>query len=188
MISQHMRYTAAAMIPTGDFLAHVGDWTGLPPRRAARPACAARRRCPRAGPTSSSGSPPPSATTPRPRELLQSDDDPANVLDALRALPGEAGSAISGYLDLVGCRPLDGFDICEPSALELPDALLRSIRVAASGRDLEHLDGRRPHRGHPRSGPRGAPRRVRRAARARRGSSTGSATSAASTATSGRRG
>jgi hypothetical protein len=29
MISQHMRFTAAALVPTGDFLAHVGDWTGL---------------------------------------------------------------------------------------------------------------------------------------------------------------
>ena len=29
MITQHMRFTAGAMIPTGDFLAHVGDWTGL---------------------------------------------------------------------------------------------------------------------------------------------------------------
>jgi len=31
MITQHMRFTASAMVPTGDFLAHVGDWTGLPP-------------------------------------------------------------------------------------------------------------------------------------------------------------
>src|SRR5436190_4272814 len=31
MISQHMRFTASAVVPTGDFLAHVGDWTGLPP-------------------------------------------------------------------------------------------------------------------------------------------------------------
>ena len=31
MITQHMRFTAAAMIPTGDFLAHAGAWTGLPP-------------------------------------------------------------------------------------------------------------------------------------------------------------
>ena len=30
MITQHMRFTGAAMLPTGDFLAHVGDWTGLP--------------------------------------------------------------------------------------------------------------------------------------------------------------
>ena len=37
---------------------------------------------------------------------------------------------MNGYLDLVGNRPLDGFDISEPSALELPDVLLRAIRTA----------------------------------------------------------
>ncbi len=31
MIYQHMRHTGAAIVPIGDFLAHVGDWTGLPP-------------------------------------------------------------------------------------------------------------------------------------------------------------
>src|SRR3954452_11385980 len=31
MITQHMRYTASAVVPTGDFLAHVGKWTSLPP-------------------------------------------------------------------------------------------------------------------------------------------------------------
>ena len=31
MITQHMRFTASAVVPTGDFLAHAGDWTGLPP-------------------------------------------------------------------------------------------------------------------------------------------------------------
>ena len=37
---------------------------------------------------------------------------------------------MNGYLDLVGNRLLDGFDISEPSALELPDVLLRAIRTA----------------------------------------------------------
>ena len=31
MIYQHMRFTAAAIVPVGDFLAHVGEWTSLPP-------------------------------------------------------------------------------------------------------------------------------------------------------------
>ena len=31
MITQHMRFTAGAVLPVGDFLAQVGDWTGLPP-------------------------------------------------------------------------------------------------------------------------------------------------------------
>jgi len=29
MITQHMSFTAAAVIPTGDFLAHAGPWTGI---------------------------------------------------------------------------------------------------------------------------------------------------------------
>ena len=139
MISQHMRYTASAVVPTGDFLAHVGDWTGLPPAellglmRGAAPVSAGgsdelERLTTTIGKDSAAS------------ELLQSDDDPGRVLAALRSLPGDAGSAVAGYLDLVGCRPLDGFDISEPSALELPDALLRSIRVAVSGRDLDTTD------------------------------------------------
>ncbi|MBA2359331.1 MAG: hypothetical protein H0V79_00100, partial [Actinobacteria bacterium] len=31
MIYQHMRFTGGAMLPTGDLLAHVGDWTDLSP-------------------------------------------------------------------------------------------------------------------------------------------------------------
>jgi hypothetical protein len=31
MLYQHMSFTAPAVVRTGDFLAHVGDWTGLPP-------------------------------------------------------------------------------------------------------------------------------------------------------------
>ena len=136
MITQHMRFTAAAMIPTGDFLAHVGDWTELPPAellglmRGAAPVSAGgsdelERLTTAIGQDSAA------------LELLQSDDDPREVLAALRSLGGEAGSAVSGYLDLVGYRPLDGFDISEPSALELPDALVRAIRIAAPGRDLQ---------------------------------------------------
>ncbi len=73
-------------------------------------------------------------------KLLESDDDPAQVLAALRELDGDAGSAVSGYLDLVGCRLLDGFDISEPAALEMPDALLRSIKIAVAGDDRQGSD------------------------------------------------
>ena len=132
MIAQHMRYTAGAMIPTGDFLAHVGDWTGLPPsellglmRGSAEVSTGGSdemERLKRAF-----------AVDPAARELLAEGGDPAQVLESLRSLGGEAGAAVSGYLDLVGNRLIDGFDIAEPSALELPDALLRSIRIAVSG-------------------------------------------------------
>ena len=52
------------------------------------------------------------------------------MLEQLRTLDGETGAAVSAYLDLVGYRLLDGFDISGRYALEMPDALLRAIRVA----------------------------------------------------------
>ncbi|MEO8543589.1 MAG: PEP-utilizing enzyme [Burkholderiaceae bacterium] len=141
MMAQHMRFTAGALLPTGDFLAHVGDWTGLPPaellgllrgaadvssggseemqalKKAFAPGSAAREVLAAQG---------------DPLDLLASGGDPAQVLAQLRALPGLAGSAVDGYLALVGNRLIDGFDITEPTALEVPDALLRAINIAVA--------------------------------------------------------
>jgi pyruvate,water dikinase len=139
MIVQHMSFTASAVIPTGDFLAHVGDWTGLPPsdllglmRGSAEVSSGGSDEMDRLKRAFAQG--------PVARQLLQSDGDPAQVLASMRSLGGEAGSALSGYLDLVGNRLIDGFDIAEPSALELPDALLRAIRIAVSGEDKAASD------------------------------------------------
>ena len=131
MLYQHMRFTAAAIIPTGDFLAHVGDWTGLPPAellglmRGASPvsagASAELERMVKA-----------IGMDPRAQKLLDSDDDAGHVLAELRALDGDTGAAVSAYLDLVGYRLLDGFDISNLFALESPDVLRRAIRVAAA--------------------------------------------------------
>jgi len=132
MIAQHMRFTAGAVLPTGDFLAHVGDWTGLP----ASELLGLMRG---SSVVSAGGSDEMErlktafAQDPGAREVLASGGDPTQVLARLRSLGGEAGAAVAGYLDLVGNRLIDGFDIAEPSALELPDALLKAIRVAVSG-------------------------------------------------------
>jgi pyruvate,water dikinase len=132
MIYQHMRFTAAPSVPTGDFLAHVGDWTGLPAsellgllRGAAPVSAGASEELERLRDAV--------AQDPAARQLLDSDANPGRVLAALRASDGAVGAAASDYLDLVGYRLLDGFDISGRYALELPDALLRAIRVAIAG-------------------------------------------------------
>jgi pyruvate,water dikinase len=129
MIAQHMRFTCGAMIPTSDFLGHAGEWTGL--------SAAELLGLLRGSAEVSSGG---SAEMERlkrmfsresaARDLLTSDGDPGHVLAKLRGLGGEAGAAVRGYLDLVGNRLIDGFDIAEPTALEMPDALLRAMRIA----------------------------------------------------------
>ena len=139
MIAQHMRHTAAAIVPTGDFLAHVMGWTGLPTSelldlmRGAAPVSAGasgelERLIAAIG------------ADPEAQKLLESDDDPGHVLEALRSLDGDTGKAVSDYLDLVGYRLLDGFDISGPCALELPDVLLRSIRVAVAAEEVAESD------------------------------------------------
>lgn len=99
MQAQHMRFTAAAMLPTGDFLAHAGDWTGLAPaqllgllRGSAEVSAGgsgemARLKAAFAGDAAA-------------RRLLDDggDDgggtDPAQRLARLRALPGATGEAL----------------------------------------------------------------------------------------------
>src|SRR5262245_5513962 len=132
MLAQHMRFTGGAVLPVGDFLAHVGDWTGVPPadllgllRGTTAVSAGGSDEMERLKASF--------AKDARAREVLAADGDPEQILTKLRSLGGEAGAALSGYLELVGYRLVDGFDIAEPSALELPDALLRSLRVAVSG-------------------------------------------------------
>jgi len=139
MLYQHMRFTAAAIVPTGDFLAHVGDWTGLPPAellglmRGTSPVSA--------GASAQLGQMITAIRQdPRAQKLLESEDDPGRMLEALRALDRGTGAAVSGYLDLVGYRLLDGFDISNPFALELPDALRRAIRAAVAGTGADASD------------------------------------------------
>jgi phosphohistidine swiveling domain-containing protein len=139
MIYQHMRHTGAAMVAIGDFLAHVGDWTCLPPadllglmQGAAPVSAGASAELDRLK-TALSGDP-------TARELLESGDEPGRVLEALRSHEGEVGAAASDYLDLVGYRLLDGFDISGRYALELPDALLRAIRAAVAEKETGASD------------------------------------------------
>ncbi len=133
MITQHMTYTAGAVIPTGDFVAHVGEWTGVSPAELLGLLRGAADVS--AGGSDELQALKGIATDPAAMALLESDGDPAAILEQLRALPGASGAAVAGWLDLVGNRPLDGFDISEPRAIELPEALLKAMRVTIGGRD-----------------------------------------------------
>ena len=87
MLAQHMRFTAGALVPTGDFLAHVGDWTGLPPsdllgllRGTSEVSAGGSQEMERLKRAFSQD--------PAARAPLASDGDPAQVLERLRALGG----------------------------------------------------------------------------------------------------
>ncbi len=143
MIFQHMRFTGSAMLPVGDLLAHLGSWTEVAPsvslamlRGAAPVSAGASGELERliTAITHDTAA----------RSLLDSGGDPAKTLAELRGFGGDVGAAMTAYLDLVGCRLLDGFDISGRYALELPDALLRSIRLSVdgAGNDTADVDAR----------------------------------------------
>jgi pyruvate,water dikinase len=100
MIAQHMRYTAGAIMPLGDFLSHVGQWTGLPHseliglmRGSAAVSAGGSEEFDRLKQAF--------AADASARASLGSGADPAAVLAELRDRPGEIGTAVAGYLDLV---------------------------------------------------------------------------------------
>jgi phosphohistidine swiveling domain-containing protein len=132
MIYQHMRHTGAAMVTIGDLLAHASEWTGVPHAEllsmmqgAAPVSAGASHELARMVAAI--------RTDPAAQELLRSDEDPGEILDRLRNLSSETGQAVNAYLELTGYRLLDGFDISGRYALEMPDALLRAIRVQVDG-------------------------------------------------------
>jgi len=132
MTYQHMRHTAAAVVPTGDFVTHAMDWTGLPPSELMP---LLRGSAPVSGGGSDDFDRFVAAvrTDETAKKLLASDGDPAAVVGGLRNLPGDAGAAANAYLDLVGHRLVDGFDIGDPTLLELPEVLVRSLRTRVAG-------------------------------------------------------
>jgi len=132
MMYQHMRFTGSAMLPVGDLLAHLGTWTDIAPAHAL---AMMRGAAPVSAGASGEHDRLIGAITQdaAARALLDAEGDPGKVLEELRAFGGDVGRAMSEYLDLVGFRLLDGFDISERYALELPDALLRAIRSSVGG-------------------------------------------------------
>jgi hypothetical protein len=141
----HHLFNVPALLPIGDFLVHAREWTGrsadelLGLLRGATPdplgaadelarLVVALRRDP--------------ATL----ELLATPAEPAEVVAALRSLPGEVGALATAYVDRVGYRPVNGEDVGEPSVHELPELVVAAIRSAvdavASGREAEELESR----------------------------------------------
>ena len=136
MIRQHMAFTGTAVISPGDFLAHAQQWTGLPSVQLLGLMRGASKV---SGGSSSQHTALVAAyrADAAARDALDSDQDPGALLERLRREPTAAGVALNDYLDFVGYRLLDGFDISNRCALELPDVLLRSIKIAIDEADRE---------------------------------------------------
>lgn len=138
MIIQHHRFNGAAMLPLGDLLVGVQDWTdgGVTPAEVLALFVGA-------SPISRGDCPELQAV----RDALAADEraqalvagarasaaDPAEVLDGLRTeatVDARTVAAVDDWLALVGQRILDGFDVYQPRAIERPAVLVSCLRNA----------------------------------------------------------
>ena len=131
MVFQHHEFNGAALTPLGDFLVQASEWTGLATERLLELMRGS-------APYSAGGSPELDSLVEAIRadgeaEAALAEGDPAAVLDGLRSRPGVVGSATRAYVDAVGHRIVDGFDVDNPTGLEMPEVLIAPLRAAVRG-------------------------------------------------------
>jgi pyruvate,water dikinase len=131
----HHRFNGCNMVPLGNFLVRVGDWTGLSPSELLQPM---------RGLSPVSGGAHVELQNVKPAIqadgaavlLLMSDKPAAEILDGLIARPTAAGAAVRAYLDVVGLRVMGGYDVADRHAREHPDMLVKIIRAAVTGDEV----------------------------------------------------
>ncbi|MGE3176847.1 MAG: PEP-utilizing enzyme [Vicinamibacterales bacterium] len=140
-IYTHHRFNMCAVIPVGDFIVHVTDWTGESPSAILQ---ALRGRSPAS--TGAAGEIEAIRVAlerdPSARGVLESRAPAAEVIATLEQWPEPVGPAVRCYLDVVGLRVVGGYDVGEPHAREHPELLVSVLRRALGNDVGPHQDER----------------------------------------------
>ncbi|EYF08683.1 PEP-utilizing enzyme [Chondromyces apiculatus] len=141
MVVIHHRYNMACILPVGEYVASVQEWTGassgevMEILRGSTPIAkgvAAAELGVLAAALRESG---------EGRAALVKRGDARAVLDALQAMAGPIGDATRAYLDVVRFRSL-GYDVTDRMFGELPEMLVGAIRAVVDGDTREtRLEG-----------------------------------------------
>ena len=141
MTYQHHIYTISCIMPVGDFMASVQEWTGLTPSEISGIL---------------KGSTPVSSgitdeylaalsaidADETAGKILHGASPPGEVLSQLAALPCDTGRAVKNYLELVSHRITGGYDITCLTAIEVPYVIVRALQVKHSPIDLSRAEQR----------------------------------------------
>ena len=129
-IQRHHSMNATAMLPLGDFLAHVREWTGLAPAdllplfqgssRVSRGAADEIETLGRVIEASGEA------------QAIFANDDPQAIVDALLARTDSIGDAMRRYIDAAGMRIATGYDLADLTLSEMPELIVENIRSAVS--------------------------------------------------------
>jgi pyruvate,water dikinase len=138
MVELHHKYTATAIVVTGDLIAHVVSWTGASPGevcgllRGSSPISNgfAAQELVKAGDALAAND---SALA-----VLRSDTSPAERIEALCVDPS-VGPAVRGYVEAVQYRSV-GYDVGDLTAGEMPEVMLEALTIASGGAPARPTD------------------------------------------------
>ncbi|HYO75367.1 MAG TPA: PEP-utilizing enzyme [Thermoanaerobaculia bacterium] len=124
----HHSLNATAMLPTGDLLVQVKEWTGLAPSdvlplfrgssRVSQGATEELEALARALATNADA------------QSLLGGNDAAAIIEALVARTDAIGDAARRYIDKTGVRIVTGYDVADLTVAEMPALLVENIRAA----------------------------------------------------------
>jgi rifampicin phosphotransferase len=123
-VYRHHSLNATAMLPLGDFLVHVREWTGLAPAEVL--------------PLFRGASKVSQGATDELDALVKAikfiglplDNE---TMDSLTARQDTIGQAARRYLEAVGVRSATGYDFADLTFEEMPDVLIENVRTAVAG-------------------------------------------------------
>ncbi len=135
MVYQHHIYTVSCVVPVGDFIGCVQEWTGLPAGEIAQ---ALRGSTPISSGVTDEylAALAAIAGDAKASSIVNAPGAAGDILQQLRALPGKTGQAIATYLDLVSHRVVGGYDISCPTAIETPEVLVKSLQARHSAQEV----------------------------------------------------
>ncbi|PSM31854.1 PEP-utilizing enzyme [Haliangium sp. UPWRP_2] len=136
----HGYLSVPAFLAVGDFIVHVQEWSGRSP---AELVAALASTSP-----VSAGDEPERRTLlaalqedGAARSLLEAEEDPGIILERLRASQSSVGACTGSYLDAVGYRTLNSYDLSDPYALEYPFILVAGLRSLLSAPERSRSSG-----------------------------------------------
>lgn len=140
MVALHHKYTATAVVATGDFLADVSEWTGesfgaiaalLKGSSPISNGFAADELVKAGGALAGSE---------QARSVLNAPGDPEQAIRALSDDP-DVGPAVRAYVDAVRYRSV-GYDVGDATAGEMPELLVKALRAATDPQPRADVSGR----------------------------------------------
>lgn len=129
---EHFHHAAACMLPVGDFIVHVRDWTGCTTDETI---ALLTGHSPNSVDAVEALDAVVDALRTAPDCLTLLDEpgaDAGSVLAKLRTAPETVGAATTTWLDLVEQRVVTGHQVAEKRAVEMPELLVDSLRARLS--------------------------------------------------------